>query len=209
MANGSRALIAVWMLVSPSTLIVLGLLAGRGPCKHSFPTACCAICGHGYPNATGQPVTVKFALYAAQAGGDPVWSEMQSITPDSKGRYTVLLGSATEGGLPQSSLSPARKPSGSASPWAMAQNLRARFWWRHLTRSKPVMRRHSAAIPQLISRSFPSTLNASPTPLCTSLRSAIRMARPATIRATGPTVVFVLDPHVSSLYLAAECYAAL
>ena len=52
-------------------------------------------------NATGQPVTVKFALYAAQTGGEPVWAETQSVTPDSKGRYAVLLGSATEGGLPQ------------------------------------------------------------------------------------------------------------
>src|SRR5580698_474019 len=52
-------------------------------------------------NATGEPVRVKFALYATQTGGEPVWSESQSVTTDAKGRYAVLLGSATEGGLPQ------------------------------------------------------------------------------------------------------------
>ena len=54
-----------------------------------------------------EPVVVRFSLYAAQSGGDPLWSELQTIAPDSKGRYSILLGSATPDGLPQSVFSSA------------------------------------------------------------------------------------------------------
>jgi hypothetical protein len=36
--------------------------------------------------------TVTFALYAAETGGDPIWSEAQPVSIDAVGRYAVVLG---------------------------------------------------------------------------------------------------------------------
>ena len=36
---------------------------------------------------------VTFALYPQQTEGAPLWLEMQNVTADEKGNYTVLLGS--------------------------------------------------------------------------------------------------------------------
>ena len=44
-------------------------------------------------------VGITFALYEEQQGGAALWSEIQNVTLDEQGRYTVLLGS-TGGGLP-------------------------------------------------------------------------------------------------------------
>jgi hypothetical protein len=53
--------------------------------------------------ATGQgPTTITFGIYAEQVGGEPLWSEVHTVTLDSAGRYAVLLGSATPDGLPVS-----------------------------------------------------------------------------------------------------------
>jgi len=41
----------------------------------------------------GGVFNVKFALYTSQSGGDPLWSETQSITLDASGKYSALLGS--------------------------------------------------------------------------------------------------------------------
>ena len=46
------------------------------------------------------PVGVIFAIYNQQDGGAPVWQEMQNVTPDSSGQYSVILGSTTAAGLP-------------------------------------------------------------------------------------------------------------
>ena len=43
---------------------------------------------------------ITFTLYQAQTGGDPLWSETQVAAPDSQGRITVLLGSASANGVP-------------------------------------------------------------------------------------------------------------
>ena len=48
----------------------------------------------------GETVEVVFRIYASQEGGEPLWSETQTIGVGADGRYSVLLGSATEGGLP-------------------------------------------------------------------------------------------------------------
>jgi len=53
------------------------------------------------PGAPGV-VDVKFALYAAQTGGDPLWTEIQSISLDTTGKYSVILGSTTAVGVPAS-----------------------------------------------------------------------------------------------------------
>jgi hypothetical protein len=46
--------------------------------------------GVGVP---GKTVGVTFAIYRQQDDGAPLWLETQNVTPDSTGRYTVLLGS--------------------------------------------------------------------------------------------------------------------
>jgi hypothetical protein len=52
---------------------------------------------------SGNPLTtitgVTFALYSQQAGGAPLWLEMQNVQPDKSGRYVVMLGSTKPDGL--------------------------------------------------------------------------------------------------------------
>ncbi len=43
---------------------------------------------------------VTFLLYAEQRGGTPLWMETQNITADSRGQYTVILGTTSNEGLP-------------------------------------------------------------------------------------------------------------
>jgi hypothetical protein len=54
--------------------------------------------------ADGQPPaaveTVTLAIYAEQQGGAPVWQETQTVTIDDRGRYSLLLGATTSGGIP-------------------------------------------------------------------------------------------------------------
>ena len=45
---------------------------------------------------------VTFALYAEQAGGVALWMERQNVSVSEAGSYSVLLGSETAGGIPQS-----------------------------------------------------------------------------------------------------------
>jgi len=51
------------------------------------------------PGATGT-VGVTFALYDEQTASAPVWSEVQNVSLDKNGRYTVFLGSTLPDGLP-------------------------------------------------------------------------------------------------------------
>ncbi|HZP02928.1 MAG TPA: hypothetical protein VFD30_21950, partial [Terriglobia bacterium] len=46
------------------------------------------------------PVTLTFSIYSDQDGGDPLWSETQTLNVSPDGRYEVLLGGETNGGLP-------------------------------------------------------------------------------------------------------------
>ena len=54
--------------------------------------------------SAGQPLAgvqgVTFALYSEQFDGAPLWIESQNVAVDEYGRFAVLLGSATSGGLP-------------------------------------------------------------------------------------------------------------
>jgi hypothetical protein len=45
-------------------------------------------------------VGITFALYKDQEGGAPLWLEMQNVKANSKGAYTVLLGSTKADGVP-------------------------------------------------------------------------------------------------------------
>ena len=53
------------------------------------------------PNRTGDAVEAVFRIYASQQGGDPIWTETQRVSVGPDGKYNVLLGTASEGGLPQ------------------------------------------------------------------------------------------------------------
>ena len=41
--------------------------------------------------------SVTFSIYAEATGGTPIWQETQSVTVDSQGRYSALLGVTTDG----------------------------------------------------------------------------------------------------------------
>jgi Pectate lyase superfamily protein len=60
-------------------------------------------------DASGKPIIasmdVTFALYTEQSGGPQVWSEIQKVTPDVTGKYTVMLGATNPYGVPQASFS--------------------------------------------------------------------------------------------------------
>jgi hypothetical protein len=55
-------------------------------------------------NADGTPraglVGVTFHLYTDQTGGTPLWLEIQNVTIDANGRYSVLLGANSKDGIP-------------------------------------------------------------------------------------------------------------
>ncbi len=46
------------------------------------------------------PAVVTFAIYATQEGGEPLWTETQSLTLDPSGQYSTLLGATQPEGLP-------------------------------------------------------------------------------------------------------------
>ena len=54
---------------------------------------------------SGEPVTtpteITFAIYKEQQGGPQLWIEIQKVTPDANGGYSVLLGSSSPNGVPQ------------------------------------------------------------------------------------------------------------
>jgi hypothetical protein len=80
----------------------LGLLAGQGLLAQSpprlVPTAGVARDAAGVPqNGTA---TVTFAIYAAQEGGEPIWTETQQLPLDGTGQYSTLLGLTQKEGLP-------------------------------------------------------------------------------------------------------------
>jgi hypothetical protein len=49
----------------------------------------------------GDTVEMVFKIYSGAEGGDALWSETQRVSVGQDGKYSVMLGSATEGGLPQ------------------------------------------------------------------------------------------------------------
>jgi trimeric autotransporter adhesin len=55
--------------------------------------------GEGKP-AQGT-VGITFAFYKDQQGGTPLWMESQDVAPDATGRYSVMLGTTKNDGLPE------------------------------------------------------------------------------------------------------------
>jgi hypothetical protein len=52
-------------------------------------------------NRSGETVEAVFSIYATAEGGEALWTETQRVAVGADGAYTVLLGTATEKGLPQ------------------------------------------------------------------------------------------------------------
>ena len=50
--------------------------------------------------ALGGAIGVTFALYEEERGGVPLWMETQNVQADGKGRYTTMLGSTRNDGIP-------------------------------------------------------------------------------------------------------------
>jgi hypothetical protein len=50
-------------------------------------------------------VMLTFGLYTDQSGGTPIWTEQHSVALDADGRYSVVLGSTREEGLPAEAFS--------------------------------------------------------------------------------------------------------
>ena len=49
---------------------------------------------------SGTPVAVTFTIYAQQDSAEALWQEIQQVTPDASGQFSVILGSTTATGLP-------------------------------------------------------------------------------------------------------------
>ena len=55
---------------------------------------------HPPVNQPAGPVGATFAIYGQQEGGTPLWTEDRNVELDANGNYTVLLGSASNEGVP-------------------------------------------------------------------------------------------------------------
>jgi hypothetical protein len=53
-------------------------------------------------------VALNFTIYDEPSGGAANWQETQAVQPDAQGRYTVLLGANTVGGLPADTFAPGK-----------------------------------------------------------------------------------------------------
>jgi hypothetical protein len=93
---------ATWTIASSSFLLAQNEAASTTVGLASVPRLIrfngTLIDGRGWPITT--PVNVLFAIYSQPEGeGEPFWQETQQITPNDKGGYSVLLGSANPAGM--------------------------------------------------------------------------------------------------------------
>lgn len=81
----------------------LGLLAGQGLLAQSPPrlVPAAGVARDAAGNLQSGATIVTFAIYAEREGGDPLWTETQSLTLDAAGQYSTLLGLTAKDGLPQ------------------------------------------------------------------------------------------------------------
>lgn len=85
--------------------ILLGSLDAQQSEGRTNPVHFSGTISDGSPTTADSPpaatsVNVTFAIYRERAGGVPLWLETQTVKVDMNGRYNVLLGSVTSGGLP-------------------------------------------------------------------------------------------------------------
>jgi hypothetical protein len=55
-----------------------------------------------FANRAGDTVEATFRIYATAEGGEALWTETQQVAVKADGSYSVLLGAASQSGLPQS-----------------------------------------------------------------------------------------------------------
>ncbi|MFI5118169.1 MAG: hypothetical protein ACHP8B_15870, partial [Terriglobales bacterium] len=55
--------------------------------------------GHESARGTGT-LGITFSLYRGQTGGAPLWQEVQNVTLDAGGNYSVVLGANSKDGIP-------------------------------------------------------------------------------------------------------------
>ena len=84
-------------------LLVAGPVAGQKTANKSVVPRLVTFSGTA-TDARGNPAAgvagVKFALYAEETGGAPLWMETQIVQTGPGGHYTVLLGATKPEGLP-------------------------------------------------------------------------------------------------------------
>jgi hypothetical protein len=63
------------------------------------------------PNSPAAPSveSVTLAVYSEQPGGAPLWFEIQNVSVEAKGSYSVLMGRRSAAGFPWSCSVPFRK----------------------------------------------------------------------------------------------------
>jgi len=84
--------------ISESTAIVPLAATAPTPVPALVPYTGIAASRDGKPLT--EPVPVTFLIYGGPQGGEALWSEVETVTPDSTGRFTVQLGSTLSSGLP-------------------------------------------------------------------------------------------------------------
>jgi hypothetical protein len=101
--------LSIRLALAALLLVPLGLAAAQGPTNSSSIQAQAQVPRtiriSGELNELGASTvpsleTVRFTLYQDQQGTIPLWSETQQVEVAPRGRYTVLLGAGTEGGIP-------------------------------------------------------------------------------------------------------------
>ncbi|MGA9899877.1 MAG: hypothetical protein WBQ09_17390 [Terriglobales bacterium] len=96
-----RVMVGLLMILSLAQLTL-----GQAPAQTASALPHLVRFGGTVKDLNGSPLTgvvgITFALYSEQIGGSALWLETQNVTADSTGHYTVLLGSTTGQGLPES-----------------------------------------------------------------------------------------------------------
>jgi hypothetical protein len=90
-------------MLAAAGLLVAGPVAGQTTANTSVVPRLVRFSGTA-TDARGNPAAgvagVKFALYAEETGGAPLWMETQIVQTGPGGHYTVLLGATKPEGLP-------------------------------------------------------------------------------------------------------------
>ena len=99
-----RWMSAVYAALALALLSPLVVLAQSAPPPPSVSVPRLINVSGVFQPADGQPPgpveVVTLSIYAQQDGDLPLWQEMQTVTPDRTGRFTVLLGATHPEGLP-------------------------------------------------------------------------------------------------------------
>jgi hypothetical protein len=100
MCGSPRAVLLLWLPLS------VGVLAQSAEVARSASIVAAVIpqqvrYAGVLSNRAGETVEVVFKIYATAEGGEPLWAETQRVSVSADGSYSVLLGAASQSGLPQ------------------------------------------------------------------------------------------------------------